>query len=566
MEQPTVSRIQTLLMITGHSWGAGEGRRAWMFLGMAVRGAQVIGLFQESGPALTREEFILAEERRRTAWTCFLMDSLLSGGKGRRRGLAAEDMQIQLPCDTGYFYFGEPVRCQKINETEEDLRAVRMASQGRLDIGNIGIVGYTMQVADTWGAVARWACSTTEDLPWERASEYQTLMRSLERWRTSLPSRLAYSVSSLHAHSASDQGQAFCYMHSVYFMCLMFLNRSYLQSLPEVEPRKRAPSGSELERRWHQWELQSKKELLAVSNQVCEMLYEMRNFGLFFLRGLVPWIGFTAYTATGIMLYYYHFPDQNEKSNAMSQARDHVVQGCMFLKDMKGSWPMADTWRETIKQMQIYYSNIKTKGEQSITQNERREMRNAIVDYGALQPSPVHSSSENEGGPAAGLLSKLKLQYITSAASSSPVPMPNAATIQTPVTLPSLQNSPLSLNPNSPMPSHQHQSPMPSHNQQQQQHHPRQSSISHSHHSPMPFKRSPSPSGESPNMGSHQHQQQMTTVPGSGGYQTVEIDFLSPGFDMFEMDFNINDEDLESAIADAAQGFWNDFPGEVEVV
>jgi hypothetical protein len=315
-----------------------------MFLGMAVRGAQVIGLFQESAPAHTREEFILAEERRRTAWTCFLMDSLLSGGKGRRRSLAAEDMQIQLPCDTGYFYFGEPVRCQWINETEENLRAIRTASQGHIDIGQLGIVGYTMQVADTWGAVARWACSTTDDLPWERTSEYQSLIRSLERWRTSLPSRLAYSVSSLHAHSASDQGQAFCYMHSVYFMCLMFLHRSYLQSLPEVEPRKRAPTGSQLERQWHEWELQSKKELLAVANQVCEMLYEMRNFGLFFLRGLVPWIGFTAYTATGIMLYYYHFPDQNEKSNAMSQARDHVVQGCMFLKDMKGSWPMADTW------------------------------------------------------------------------------------------------------------------------------------------------------------------------------------------------------------------------------
>lgn len=49
-------------------------------------------------------------------------------------------------------------------------------------------------------------------------------------------------------------------------------------------------------------------------------------------------------------------------------------------------------------------------------------------------------------------------------------------------------------------------------------------------------------------------------------FQALELDFLSPGFDMFEMDFNINDGDLESAIADAAQGFWTDFPGEVEVI
>jgi hypothetical protein len=168
--------------------------------------------------------------------------------------------------------------------------------------------------------------------------------------------------------------------------------------------------------------------------------------------------------------------------------------------------------------MQIYYSNIKTKGEQSITQNERREMRNAIVDYGALQPSPVHSSSSNEGG----ILGKLKLQYAIPA-SSAGGSIQNAATVQTPATLPSLQNSPM----------------------------PNQSS-------PLPTRRSPSPTAESPNRTQNIGQQHQ--------FQTLELDFLSPGFDMFEMDFNINDGDLESAIADAAQGFWTDFPGEVEVI
>ncbi|KAI9675863.1 MAG: hypothetical protein M1822_008872 [Bathelium mastoideum] len=44
--------------------------------------------------------------------------------------------------------------------------------------------------------------------------------------------------------------------------------------------------------------------------------------------------------------------------------------------------------------MDVFYSNIKTKGDESVSRVERREMRNAVVDYGALQPSPVpeHSS------------------------------------------------------------------------------------------------------------------------------------------------------------------------------
>ena len=340
IEQPTVSRIQALLMITGHSWGAGEGRRAWIHLGVAMRMAQVMGLFEESMVPTSREEFILAEERRRTAWTCFLMDSLLSGGKGRRRTLSAEDMRIQLPCDSESFNFGEPVKCERING---DLPAVHAS----LPLGNLGIVAYSMRVADIWGRVALWAGSSAvdEELPWQPQSGFQHLLRALDQWRDSLPERLRYSVFSLQAHSACDQGQAYAYMHCIYFMSVMFLHRSYLSSsLPDVETRSAPRPGSHLEQQWRDWRTNSRKELLLVADKVCELLEEMRSFGLFFLRGLVPWIGFTAYTAVGIALYYYHFPNAEDGSEFVKNARSRILHGCAFLKDMRGSWPMADTW------------------------------------------------------------------------------------------------------------------------------------------------------------------------------------------------------------------------------
>jgi hypothetical protein len=42
--------------------------------------------------------------------------------------------------------------------------------------------------------------------------------------------------------------------------------------------------------------------------------------------------------------------------------------------------------------MQIFYSNIKVQGSQAISPRERREMRDAMIDYGALQPSLVPRS------------------------------------------------------------------------------------------------------------------------------------------------------------------------------
>ncbi|KAH7159578.1 fungal-specific transcription factor domain-containing protein [Dactylonectria estremocensis] len=377
VDQPTLQRAQVLLMLTGHSWGAGEGKRAWVYLGMAVRMAQVLGLFEESTPPMTRADFIVAEEKRRTAWTCFLMDSLLSGGKGRDRMLSAEKMRIQLPCHSDNFNFGELVVCERLDGSQPEVAPLAVQ-------GNLGIVAYSMRVADVWGAVAKWACAAHDanQPPWQPQSEFQYLLSRLNLWKESLPKRLQYDLFILRAHSVGNQGQAYCYMHCIYFMSVIFLYRSYL---PEVEMQK-ARIG---DREWDQWSTWSSKELVQVAEQVCEMLQEIRAFGLYFLRGLVPWIGFTIYTAVGTLLYFYHFPNPGDGPSQIEYRRERIVEGCLFLKDMRQAWPMADTWREKIQAMQLFYSNIKTEGDQAVTPGERREMRNAIIDYGALQPDPV---------------------------------------------------------------------------------------------------------------------------------------------------------------------------------
>ncbi|KAI1019223.1 hypothetical protein LB503_009232 [Fusarium chuoi] len=377
VDQPTVHRAQVLLMLTGHSWGAGEGRRAWVYLGMAVRMAQVLGLFEEPPPATTREDFIDAEERRRTAWTCFLMDSLLSGGKGRDRMLSGDKMRIQLPCESDSFNFGQIVMCERLDGSMPG------GAMGAVH-GSLGIVANSMRVADVWGAVAKWACTRHDNTvpPWQPQSEFQMLLSRLELWKDSLPERLRYELFLLRAHSVSNQGQAYCYMHCIYFMSVIFLYRSYL---PEVEMQKARVGDKD----WDQWSTWSSKELEKIAEQVCDMLQEIRAFGLYFLRGLVPWIGFTIYTAVGTMLYFYHFPNPGDTAHQVEKRREHIVEGLLFLKDMRQAWPMADTWREKIKAMQIFYSNIKTDGDLAVTPSERREMRNAIIDYGALQPDPV---------------------------------------------------------------------------------------------------------------------------------------------------------------------------------
>lgn len=350
IDEPSLQRIQVLLMLTGHSWGAGEGKRAWIYLGMAVRMAQVTEVLDAAAiDAASGGDFVAAEERRRTAWTCFLMDSLLSGGRGRRRLLAAEMMNIPLPCGPDNFMFGEPVVCERLDGS----RPGTSASNGQRQ-GHLGIIAYSMRVADIWGEVASWACSSHEAdaPPWQQQSQFQRLIGRLAAWQSSLPSRLRYSERILRAHATLHQGQAYCYMHSIYFMSVMFLYRSYL---PEVEMQQHQKRRQQISRSdedggegseddWARWSTRSSKELARVADQVCDMLREMRDFGLSFLRGLVPWIGFTIYTGVGTLLYFVHYPNDGDGTEQVEARRQRIIDGCILLKDMSQSWSMAKTW------------------------------------------------------------------------------------------------------------------------------------------------------------------------------------------------------------------------------
>jgi hypothetical protein len=122
--------------------------------------------------------------------------------------------------------------------------------------------------------------------------------------------------------------------------------------------------------------------------------------------------------------------------------------------------------------MQIFYSTIKTKGGQGVTRNERQEMKNALIDYGALQPDTDSAS----------ILPVDEEEPPISAQNEDFPPMPEVEELPPPVPL-----------------------------------------------------------------------------------RTAPDDFFSVDYDMFDTQFNIEDQELELAIAEATQGFWANFPGEMEI-
>ena len=221
-----IERIQANLMLGLHEWGMCRGSRAWLIIGTAIRSAQAMGLQYEldlddepmsrslaldgeaehsdvraANPnkscAGTKEEgdaFIQQEIRRRTFWSCYIMDRYLSSGKYRPQMLHAKELRIQLPASERSFLFAEKVRTLMLGEEENrvagraEVQSHRQASvmlgttgtpepkietspkvspmqgvdedKSRVETGpDEGLVSRYIKILEIYGKVVKWSCA-----------------------------------------------------------------------------------------------------------------------------------------------------------------------------------------------------------------------------------------------------------------------------------------------------------------------------------------------------------------------------------------------------------------------
>ncbi|KAL2846773.1 fungal-specific transcription factor domain-containing protein [Aspergillus pseudodeflectus] len=212
-----LTRVQALLMLALHEWGMCRGKSAWLYVGMAIRLSQAMGLPFElendvfsrdapppRSPALkieadmfgirhrpteqkeqTSDDEIAQETKRRTFWACFILDRCLSSGKYRPRMIRVKELGIQLPSDNA-FAFGERVRTSRLNEPAAR-RPQSFGSQGvqipsiRQSIGGFGdekLVQHNGSDGRPWSPVSRRKDSAEEEIErWEIGADESVLSR-----------------------------------------------------------------------------------------------------------------------------------------------------------------------------------------------------------------------------------------------------------------------------------------------------------------------------------------------------------------------------------------------------
>src|SRR3569833_873196 len=143
-----------------------------MYVGIAIRMAQALGLGfgdvpersdRESPPIrslsaaaaaaesrVSDEKMIAREVRRRTMFSCLVLDRMLSCGKERVSTIQSEDLQIQLPCSEMSFDLADDVHTDFLKPTADTPEQPNNNNNNQT---------HNNQQVDIWGEISKYSFS-----------------------------------------------------------------------------------------------------------------------------------------------------------------------------------------------------------------------------------------------------------------------------------------------------------------------------------------------------------------------------------------------------------------------
>ncbi|KAF3767352.1 hypothetical protein M406DRAFT_254425, partial [Cryphonectria parasitica EP155] len=252
MTTASVERVQAFLMLGLYEWSQVQpdsgGLGAWMYVGCAIRMAQALGLgfgdrprprqpapikqvssgLYSWSPLSVSELTIVKEIRRRTMYSCLILDRLLSCGKERVSTVRTDDLQIQLPCNEWAFDLSQEVRTGFLKDTVLD--------ECQQKAENESVLSKFVRLVDLWGEISDFSFSggrlTEAYPPWDERTTFYKLRERLDKFYDDLPQSFLLSPSNFHRHENHQSASVYVSLHMLGGICGVMLHREYVPFLP----------------------------------------------------------------------------------------------------------------------------------------------------------------------------------------------------------------------------------------------------------------------------------------------------------------------------------------------
>lgn len=439
---PNLDTTQAMLMIGLHEWRTRQGKRCLVTIGSAIICAEMLACHvqedldnkhtvcksdgDQPDLSLPRKTRLIQDEiKRRTFWSCFILDSYVSSGKRRLPKVNVDQIRIQLPCSQKAFDLGFDVRTLMINETQEQFEK-RKAHARRVAQGN-GHPGSAPNGSETFDLkwedevhqeslawfikslavyrrITEYACTITrrneEHWPWDPRSKFYALEHSLDRLEAQLPDDLKLDPDCTLHHIQRGTYRSYVLLHSIFAICNISLHREYLPFLPWGlskpsgpldEPFPKEPRAGEPEGYWQR----SAVKCFKTAKDFNDLMSTCKKRGVLVET---PISGFAMFHVLVTVIWCRYFPQMDEQNHLCTDgsSKDELLIGNFnksreVLNQLQTHVLMASYWSHMALR---YYTYLKA---------ARREYRKACTGH-----SPESNGSEGSDCRADGVTAWLQ--------------------------------------------------------------------------------------------------------------------------------------------------------------
>ncbi|EEU43172.1 uncharacterized protein NECHADRAFT_47160, partial [Fusarium vanettenii 77-13-4] len=408
----TVERVQAFLMLGLFEWSQRHtfsNSSAWMYVGVAIRMAKLLKLglddhimrIREARAAVANESRtrsseigIIRESRRRTMYSCLVLDRMMACGSERTMSMPLESIGIQLPCSemafdlaldvyTGYLRCPEESVSRKVNDDSTLSRFV--------------------QLVEIWSDISHYSTaggrSQETASPWDSRSTFYRLRDRLDRFHKDLPDTFTLSRQNYYRHDNHQATNTYVSLHMLSSMCHIILNREYLPFLPIRCGRPQGPLASAQDQaRGQLWE-EVADNVFRASRDILDLVEICKD--------KLPQSCLTVFAVwlSGFMAVYAHqFPSMDiQQRMAVSESIERdmdestsVLEGattrtsCQALHKLTKYLPVAQNYLTYLEELNQYFVDAKNHFNQQA--NNTDPMSNPSFGVRRLSIRPVAES------------------------------------------------------------------------------------------------------------------------------------------------------------------------------
>ena len=340
-DEPNITTLTVYLLLGLHEFGTCQGGRSWMYAGMATRMAYALQLHRELdydplGQNHGKKSELSStdrEIRRRTMWSCFLMDRFNSSGTERPMFADEEVIKIQLPIKESSFHMEIPGPTENL---EDRVPNPITDHNGQLSDAkeNMGVAAYMIRVIALWGRVIKYLNMGGKERDphpiWDPRSGFAELRQEANAFKSSLPANLVNTEDNLKIHAAERLGNQFLFLHIASNQVILFLNRFVIPTAPGARNPKDMPKSFMNE---------AGPIAIEAAAQISVLVSDAWEY-----HAVAPFLGYCAFLSSTVHVFAIF-----SNKRWAEASRRHLLTNFNYLTRMKKYWGMFHFMMENLK-------------------------------------------------------------------------------------------------------------------------------------------------------------------------------------------------------------------------